>query len=381
MDKKLLIIDVGYLEYTKQFYAGCKKCIDTKLITKCIPNNTDKNILQFFYKYSENMNDSKIRTLIRGVEYFLGYLKILHYIKKEKFDYIHIQWAIIPYFDTFFFKLLKRRCDKLVFTAHDAIPHILKEGDLKKLEKVYSVPDQIVVHGKNIYNELIQYFPQYKDKIYIQNFGVNYQKSYGYSKGCIEKHIEVFNSYNEGKKIVSFIGQIFYNKGTDRLLKFWLENMKDNSDSMLVIVGRIREHYQGLDDLLEKIKDYPNVYMYLDRFTEEEEAFFYDNSSVVVLPYRHASMSGVFFSAAQYKKTILVTDVGSLAEYIPNNKNVFLIENDDILLNEKLNQLVSIPNSVLEEMGNLFYKDIYNNYSWDNIIPKLISDCYKKNGG
>lgn len=375
--ERLLIIDVGYIEYTKQFYSYCSKYIDTTLITKHYTPGDDSKILHFFYKKSEKMRDNYFRKLLRGLEYIIGYIKVIMYLKHNYYDYVHIQWPVMPSVDIIFFKIIKKRCGKLIYTAHDVIPHINPENKLKTFNKLYKIPDKIVVHGYELLKEMKEYFPQYINKTYIQDFGVNYSVEKSYSKEVIDKHQAVYNAKINGKKIISFIGQIFYNKGTDRLLEYWEKNIHDDS-SLLVIVGRIRDSSGEFENLFQKLKSYSNVYLYLNRFSEEEETFFYSNSSIVILPYRHASMSGVFFTAAEYKKTVLVTNVGSLEEYIPNKENVFIVENNDNDIFKALDKIIREKDlNELEMMGNSFHKDIYDKYSWNNIIPKLINNCYR----
>ena len=99
-------------------------------------------------------------------------------------------------------------------------------------------------------------------------------------------------------------------------------------------------------------------------------------SVVILLPYRHASMSGVVFTAADFHKTVLCTNVGALPEYLENGVDSFVVDNDNQAIFEKLNDLRSVDNRFLQKMGDLLSDNIQNKCSWDVVTSKLVHECY-----
>ena len=84
---------------------------------------------------------------------------------------------------------------------------------------------------------------------------------------------------------------------------------------MLVVAGKINEEYTTLKEQIKNCDN--NNIVILDYYIDDNTlSYLIDRSSVILLPYRHASMSGVVFTAADFKKTILTTNVGSILEYL-----------------------------------------------------------------
>ena len=374
MKNKVLLIDMGYLDYFQQFSDACMNQIDTTVVTKYHLDTQSEQIKRYFYKYSDKMKEGAFRKTIRLLEYIYGYYRTYRLAKKNAYDIIHIHWFLVPPFDKWMASKLKKHCKKLVYTAHDVIPHILKENSIETFRTLYAIPDKIIVHGQECYDEFKQHYPEYIEKVYIQEFGVN-QKPDQVAEEC-DSLVGLKEKANESERAFSFIGQVFYNKGVDRLLDYWIENKKDSRD-LLIVAGNIREHYEGLDAKIEILKEYPNTYFCLRKFSVQEEHYLYHISDLVVLPYRHASMSGVFFSAAQHDKTVLITDVGCLGEYVPNKEHVFLCDNTDEVFQQALKEIDHhYTKNELNKLGACFSNDVYEKYQWNKILDKLIKECY-----
>jgi len=106
--------------------------------------------------------------------------------------------------------------------------------------------------------------------------------------------------------------------------------------------------------------------------------FLVDRSQIIVLPYRHASMSGVIFTAAEFRKPVLATKTGAIQEYLHDGENCFLVENRDELFLEKLNHVVrNVQRETLTRMGLNLYEQIRKNYSWAEIGKTLVETTYK----
>lgn len=372
MGKKVLLVDMSNYEYFQAFSLECSKQIDTTIITRFPFRGENK--IPYFYRYSGKMPSGIARSIIRAIEYLIGMHKTYQFIKKNYFDVVHFHWAVIPTLDTYYYKKIKKHCGMLVYTAHDLVPHVGLNKKRNMLSQLYSVPDKIVVHGHYMYNEAKNYFPEIAHKIYIQQFGVSLGEILPVSKETFNKHKRfLHDSYN--KKVISFIGQIYYYKGLDFLLDY-IENNR-NTDVYFLIVGSIVEKYDGLMEQIERIKNRNNVYVFLNRFSDEEENLFYSNSDLIVTSYRSASMSGVLFSAAKYKKTVLSTTVGCMQEYLAGVNCVFKCEPNKSSFTYSLNNIIDeYSKKDLQKYGIEFHDYIIQNYSWEKIISNLLKDCY-----
>lgn len=378
--KSIVIIDPWGINNEEHYLAGLCSGLSKKnkivLFTNYYSCIDIENIEyhKIFFKYSEKMNRTILRKILRGFEYIFTYIRIVLFLRKRTVNVVHIEWLLNYRSDIFFLKSIKKRCDKLIYTAHNILPHINSNQYIDQLSKIYFVVDTILVHGDKIRNEFQCIFPQYIAKVKIQKHGIYLGQNTKYDLSLIEKdYINVIEKFN---KIYIYFGHIFYNKGVDRLINIWIDEFH-NENILLIIVGKKHEDYAELNKLENCIYKTKNI-LYIDKYVNDNLLnFFITKSNLIILPYRHASMSGIVFTAAEFSKPILCTDTGALSEYILNNKNSFIVENSDIAIKNKLIHIFKkIDNNELKLMGINLNKYINENYSWNKICDKLTKDIY-----
>lgn len=375
---KVLLIDTSEPnEYSIELAKKCRQYTDGTIIRRYY--TSDKDAMPVFYKISEKMKPGYLRYLIRSIEYIFSYFYVYKMVCKNHYDIVHIQWPQLLWFDKYIFGKIKKKCKKLVYTAHDPIPHESTEKKIRKFGELYKVPDAIIVHGAACVEQFTNYYPNLTNKLYNQKFGVTPSKYYENNLSLLEKHPKLKQLIETDVIVFSFLGQISPYKGLDILLNAW-EEFKDQKNVFLLIAGKTINNYKELEIYLEKVSLYDNVYIYNTRYDLEEEVLFHNLSDVIVLPYRSASMSAVLTSAAQYKKTVLTTKVGSITEYIQSVEDyVFTCDctKESILYNIKL--IVSkYSKTDLLEKGKKFSEIIEKEYNWDTIYQDLMNNCYNK---
>lgn len=378
MKKKILLIDTSDSEYHKMLLHEMRKYLDVTSVSKYY--SSDENAYKYFFPLSEKMKRGKIRKIIRGFEYIWGYIRTLTLVKTNKFDAIHIQWALIPKVDFFFFKRLRKYTEKIIYTAHDVIPHVSDKKSIRQNAKLYNLTDNLIVHGEYCVDEINKYYPEVKGKIIIQHHGVYEKKNITISDRIYKKHELLLNVTKSKKIVLGFLGQINEYKGIDVLIDAW-SKYKLCNDIALIIAGKTIDTYKCEFKKIEyKIKEMHNIYFYNDWFDDEEEELFYSICDIIILPYKTASMSGVVFSAAKHSKTVISTTVGCLKEYlVPAADYVYFTKPNAVSIQKIIDNLLTQDNidKLLEQKGICFGKFIYENYSWKKIVKQLIYDCYR----
>lgn len=329
----------------------------------------NSKIIKKFFKYSEQIKKNVFRKIIRGLEYVLTYISLVKHIKKSDYTVIHFQWLLYYKIDLYFLKKIRKTKRKLVLTAHNVTPHTNQGKHITNLRKIYSIFDTILVHGEAIKQEFGLLFPEYISKVRIQFHGIYKNQSSSYDINLVNPNLHgLIKSVN---KVFIMFGNIFYNKGFDRVIEIW-KSKNIVHDSTLIIAGKIVQPYTELESQMHYILNDKSI-VYIPSYIEENTLrFLIDASDCILLPYRHASMSGVIFTAAAMKKTVLATKTGAIAEYL-DSKNSFIIENSDLdLLNtlERIN--AQIDKSILKSMGTDLSEYINLNYSWEKICLNLI---------
>lgn len=385
MDKRLkvLFIDPWGVnetgEYTNGICGELQKYVELTLVTNYYFNNRAeiKNVLKFFFKRSEKMRASIRRKVIRGMEYVRAWKRIVRMVKREQYDIVHINWLLMYRYDSRMLKKLKKCGVKIIYTAHNVTPHINGEHYIRYLKDIYASADKIIVHGETLKKQFSDIFPSETKKVYVQRHGYNLYKDTSYDKTKIESN--VIKKMDDYEKKVVFIGNIFEAKGTDRLFRIWLD-CADLENTLLIVAGKENETNTEWSkkymQLKNQAKNQNNV-LVLDYFVSENMAnYLIDNADLIVLPYREASMSGVVFTAVDFRKPIFATNVGSLSDYL-GNTSAFLANNrEDNIANMLVKIIKEKSPDELSFVGEKLAEDIIDTCSWSNIVRKLYNDCY-----
>lgn len=254
--------------------------------------------------------NNKTGNLAKAVSYLLSYLRIFFLLLRWQPQAIHLQWMRIPDFDVAFFRVIKLLTGcKVIFTAHNVLPHNQGEKYIGSYGRMYKLADTIIVHTHATKQELIALFGDIEEKVAVIAHGL---LRLTYDPTLLQQSEKQFAAHYQldGKLIFSALGFQYYYKGIDLLAEVWATTpeLRDNENCKLLFVGRNK----GVD--LSIVSGIGNVIVE-DRVTSDEEFFYLlTHTDVYLLPYRKISQSGVLLTAISVGTPFLVTDVGGLAE-------------------------------------------------------------------
>ena len=328
-----------------------------------------------FFSKSEHMENGFKRKILRGLEYIDAWKKIIAISKKKKYDVIHVHWLLFYKLDSIFLKKIRHYTNRLVLTAHNVLPHNNGEKFLFDLRMIYKSFDKILVHGNAIRDEFLSYFPEMCEKVSVQYHGEYYQQDTHYEEVEQKDYLIIKAFINEYERILIMFGRQFYNKGTDRLIRIWRENFS-NEKAGLLIVGRSDSDYPEFNDEISKLESIKNV-LVLNHFVNDNALnYAIHSSSIILLPYRHASMSGVIYTAAAFSKPVLCTCSGALAEYLEDKKDSIVCGTDDKELLNAMKTFFEYSTGELYAMGKNLSKNIHEKYAWSIITKQLVESIY-----
>lgn len=378
---KVLLVDPWGVNNTAEYLNGLIMGLSRKVELVVFTNrffelreDVNAELHKVFFPKSENMRHGKLRSYLRGIEYIQGYEKTISYIKRNPdIDIVHFNWLLFYGIDIKYLNRIKNMGKKIVYTAHNVVPNFnITEKKRDQLRIIYSICDRIVLHGYNIGEEFRVLFPEYYPKVYFQKHGSNINPNVKIDETVISpKLVRKVETY---KRKYLYFGKIFYNKGVDRLIQLWNPEWKS---SALVIAGRTEEKYQELDTQLSKANEQDNI-IFINKYIDDNTLnYLIYNCNLIILPYRHASMSGVIFTAADFSKPVMCTNVGALPEYIENGVDGFLCDNSDQAILDVIKHIkTTVTDKELEEMGRKLHDNIYEKCSWHNVASKLVDECY-----
>ncbi|MFH1353945.1 MAG: glycosyltransferase family 4 protein [bacterium] len=251
-------------------------------------------------------------------------LCIFRAIRKFDPDVIHITDSHAVYVPHQWW--LKRY--RIIFTQHDPVSH---QGDVYRFSSriihhtQQRLAHRIVAHGEFIKKTLIEKKGVTPDKIFIIPHG-----DYSFYLRWRKKDIRpVPNS-------VLFFGRIVDYKGLDTLLESLIQLQNQSIPVSLILAGNgnLTKYQSLLKQVKNKIIDNRTI-------PDSEVIKYFQMSTILALPYREASQSGIISIAMPAGLPIIATKVGSLSEILADRKNSLLVEpNNPSALAKAIKQLL-----------------------------------------
>ncbi|MBL7932650.1 MAG: glycosyltransferase, partial [Bacteroidia bacterium] len=228
--------------------------------------------------------------------------------------------------------------------------------------------DGFIAMSKTVLNDISK-FSDTKNKAFSPH---PMYETYGKAVSMAEARTHL--KLNPDDKIILFFGLIRHYKGLDILLEAMSHPEIKNQNIKLLVAGEFYEDKKPYLDLI-KSKSLDNQVILHDKFIPNEDVrYYFCASNLVAQTYRNATNSGVTMVGYYYEKPMLVTNVGGLAEIVPDNICGYVVENNVTLISEtiigyfKNDKEAEFTNNVIEERKK---------YEWTSFIKELLK-LYQK---
>ena len=143
----------------------------------------------------------------------------------------------------------------------------------------------------------------------------------------IDQHLAKKNlGIADDAKLILFFGFIRKYKGLDLLLKAMASDSIKDLGIELMIVGEFYEDAAPYHELIESLGISNCVHIKEGFIADKEVKQYVCSSDFIIQPYRNATQSGVTPLAYHFEKPMLVTNVGGLADTVPNNQVGVVVE-------------------------------------------------------
>lgn len=308
--------------------------------------------------------DLNIKVKINSVNPF-NWINVGREIKKLKPDLVIIKFWIpfmAPCLGTIARIIRKNKHTKIVSIIDNIIPHEKRPGDFTLAKYWVKSVDGFIAMSRSVLDDLNK-FDKQKPKLYCphplyDNFGRVLEKEYAR---------KILN-FDENGKYMLFFGFIRDYKGLDLLLEAMADTRIKKAKIKLIVAGEYYTDSQPYDAIIEKhqLQDY--VILATDFIPDQEVAKYFCASDVVVQPYKDATQSGVTQIAYHFNKPMITTDVGGLAEIVPDGKVGYVIQPDIKALAGAISKFYK------EEKETEFTDNVIvekQKYSWDNMIETI----------
>lgn len=254
--------------------------------------------------------------------------------------------------------------ENLIHTFHELGNH---QGEMKPLPIISAAIEdrsKVILHSNVIYQCFMSIPGASEERTRMIPFG----KFETLKLYVDEKDVEL--PFKNSNPILLFYGYILPYKGLDVLAEAIKLLEPEWNKFNIVIAGN------GTDETLPYFQSLPNGYV-INRFLGNGEMMsLIRQSSVILLPYKSASQTGIIPTCSLYGKPCIATKVGALPEFIYDGKNGLLVEpNDPYSYAEIIRKIVIDPQllNTISNCANSFC--IEEMYDWRQIAKKTIRFC------
>ncbi len=170
-------------------------------------------------------------------------------------------------------------------------------------------------------------------------------------------------------RFILFFGFIREYKGLDLLLRAMAEQCVRDLGVKLIVAGEFYESEKPYFDLIHQLEVGDRITFHSHFISDDEVKYYFSAASLVVQPYRSATQSGVTQVAYHFNKPMIVTNVGGLAEIVPDGVCGYVVEPDPAAIAGAICDFFSGD-------GNRFAAGIEEKkkeYSWDRLTEALRS--------
>lgn len=233
--------------------------------------------------------------------------KIIHRIRKEKFDTVYFE--SLHTWNLPIMALCGRRT-RTYQVIHEVIPH---EGDSQEKlvdlmnKAVCLLSDAVVLRNQTYIDEMLERYKISAERV---------------------KFLELWRRYPEYTEPqhtgrVLFFGRINPYKGADKLLQI----VKMCPDIQFDVIGRVDPQ---MEEVVSQLSQESNVKLNNEYVSNEEMKEAFVQADWVIVPYNSASQSGIVIDAYKYSRPVIAFNVGAIAEQVEDGVSGYLVEANDI---------------------------------------------------
>jgi D-inositol-3-phosphate glycosyltransferase len=312
----------------------------------------------------------RLRRALRLLDYPLGHRRLLRDLHRQPPDILHMQWSRLPRFDLPLIRNAQALRVPVVFTVHETVPVYESQRIQPKLEQVYAAADRLIVHTEANRTDLLSRCPSVDPTRVrvIPHIALEHQ---AVPPDATQHAARLALGLLPHVPTLVFFGGIRHYKGLDVLAAAYQIAFEQRPDLHLIVAGRPESPEDAA--ILNQLRHQPNT-LIQEGFIPYEEVWKYHLAGdIAVLPYRHAYQSGALLTAMNFKRPVLVTNVGGLPETVDGNGWVVPPENPTALAEAILKAVSDMDQ--LRQMGERSRQLVDERYSGSAIARQTI-DVY-----
>ena len=272
----------------------------------------------------------------------------------------------MPFFAPALWKIatsLKKNNDiKIIVICHNLIPHEKYSLTQFFTKKFINIFDRFIVMSESVKSDLLKFVPNAK-------FQLTPHPIYNIFGNVMNREFAKKNLGITAKNVILFFGLIREYKGLDILLNSIPKIKEGLNDFIVIVAGECYEKTKKYYDIIEKLKIQDSVVLRFKFIPDNEVTEYFSAADLVALPYRTATQSGITQIAYNFNRPVIVSNVGGLAEIVPDGKVGYVVNPN---ANEFAKAIVKYFN---EDKFDEFSQNIKihkKQYSWKTFTTDLM---------
>ncbi len=274
---------------------------------------------------------SRARKVVKLLEYLVNLVSVAIQVSIRRVQLVHVQFTPLLELGLPFERWLLQFCRwsgiKLVYTAHNLLPHDSSRRHLSRYVRLYQMMDGIICHSDTARERLISEFGVSADKISVICHGPMFSSESPVDSEGLRKRLGV----SDGECLVLWQGIIRPYKGIPFLLHVWKKAIREGLRAKLVIVGTgERSQLDGIKDLVSELKLNHSVVLDFRFVSTEEVAELQASADIVVYPYASITTSGALMTATGHSKAVIASALAGFQDVLQHEENALLVPYGEI---------------------------------------------------
>ena len=318
-------------------YRGELSAFNERIAYEYQNNGHNVEIYTFTHQYPDFLFPGKTQystepapeglNIVRKVHSYnpFNWIKVGREIRRKRPDLVLIKFWLpfmSPCFGTIARIIRRNKHTRIVSILDNVIPHEHRIGDKMFVRYFLRPVDGFVAMSKSVLNDL-RLFTKDKPAEFCPHPLYDH---YGQRLGRDEA-LQMLN-LDTSFRYVLFFGFIRTYKGLDLLLDAFADQWLRQSDVKLIVAGEFYGDSAPYLSQIEQLGIADKVVLCTDFIPDSEVNRYFSAADIVAQPYKTATQSGVTQIAFHFEKSMLVTNVGGLAEIVPDGKIGYVVEPD-----------------------------------------------------
>lgn len=383
--KNCVIVRIGILGTTWP-YRGGLTAFNERLARQFMSEGHEVEIFTFTLQYPDFLfpgktqysdapqpADLSITRTMNSINPF-SWLKTARLIRKKQIELLVIKFWIplmAPCLGTIA-RLARRRGVRVVSILDNVIPHEPHFWDKWLIRYYVRSIDRFVAMSESVQQDCLRFLPAAQHgRVALSphplydNFGEVVPKA----------EARKILGLPADKTILLFFGFIRDYKGLDLLMKAYAKVQRDDvqrpKELLLVVAGEFYNNGQQYSELEKDLQLEGTIEWRTDFIPDEQVRYYFSAADLIVQPYKSATQSGVTQIAYHFEKPMLVTNVGGLAEIVPDGKVGYVCEVDEAPVADAIERFANMESNEREQ---LFRKNIQHEkqkYAWSKMTQMI----------